>query len=239
MQTQNKTDPHYITLYNCFMLIISSAVKYKCNIYVLMHFRIHIFDFAVFSRDLSHFPVTSDFPSGQWYSENPFSCDIRFDLALVMSWDLYYSVTERLTYVNCLDLHVILRHQIDLCPVMSIITVQLGQCGNQIGGQLFSTLLDDACCKNSHVSKARNLDYIQEVQDRYGELFIMASIVLSLDTKNPCFSFRTGMWNYLIYCQELSSLPFEVHLTALECAAQIWRIIKLFKQSKNVLSWYY
>ena len=28
---------------------------------------------------------------------------------------------------------------------MSVITVQLGQCGNQIGGQLFSTLYEDAC----------------------------------------------------------------------------------------------
>ena len=28
---------------------------------------------------------------------------------------------------------------------MSVVTVQLGQCGNQIGGQLFSTLYEDAC----------------------------------------------------------------------------------------------
>jgi len=28
---------------------------------------------------------------------------------------------------------------------MSVVTLQLGQCGNQIGGQFFSTLADDLC----------------------------------------------------------------------------------------------
>lgn len=31
-----------------------------------------------------------------------------------------------------------------LTLAMSVVTIQLGQCGNQIGSQLFSTLLDDA-----------------------------------------------------------------------------------------------
>jgi len=35
---------------------------------------------------------------------------------------------------------------------MSVVTVQLGQCGNQIGSQFFSTIANDLCCsQNSRV----------------------------------------------------------------------------------------
>ncbi|XP_002735635.1 tubulin delta chain-like [Saccoglossus kowalevskii] len=50
---------------------------------------------------------------------------------------------------------------------MSIVTLQIGQCGNQIGGELFSTILEDAFGKASTVSKADNEAYIDEVLERF------------------------------------------------------------------------
>ena len=53
--------------------------------------------------------------------------------------------------------------------VMSVVTVQLGQCGNQIGGQLFSTIVDDVHSKLSTVCVPpnKNKDYVKEVTDRF------------------------------------------------------------------------
>ena len=52
---------------------------------------------------------------------------------------------------------------------MSIITVQLGQCGNQIGEQFFSTLVQDN--KSSHApktcSKPQNDDYTETSFERF------------------------------------------------------------------------
>ncbi|XP_077996264.1 tubulin delta chain-like [Glandiceps talaboti] len=50
---------------------------------------------------------------------------------------------------------------------MSLVTLQLGQCGNQIGGQLFSTLLDDAYAKAPTISKSENNSYIETVENRF------------------------------------------------------------------------
>jgi tubulin delta len=52
---------------------------------------------------------------------------------------------------------------------MSMITVQVGQCGNQIGGQLFDTLMQDVSTKLSqtNLTAAKNQDYIDQVLDRY------------------------------------------------------------------------
>ena len=50
---------------------------------------------------------------------------------------------------------------------MSIITLQLGQCGNQVGGQLFSSIMDDMYFSPASlgVSPTLNSDYIQESKD--------------------------------------------------------------------------
>lgn len=47
---------------------------------------------------------------------------------------------------------------------MSVITLQLGQCGNQVGGQFFSSIIDDLHSPPTtlNVSSRSNTDYIQE-----------------------------------------------------------------------------
>ncbi|KAK3607578.1 hypothetical protein CHS0354_011115 [Potamilus streckersoni] len=52
---------------------------------------------------------------------------------------------------------------------MSIITLQLGQCGNQIGGELFTTFIKDAHAKpsNVQVSANRNEQYTEEVISKF------------------------------------------------------------------------
>ncbi|XP_070572249.1 tubulin delta chain-like [Ptychodera flava] len=50
---------------------------------------------------------------------------------------------------------------------MSIVTLQVGQCGNQIGGQLFSTILEDAHARAPNISKSDNAAYANEVQERF------------------------------------------------------------------------
>ena len=50
---------------------------------------------------------------------------------------------------------------------MSLITIQLGQCGNQIGGQFYSTILQDIHSKKTQVSTRANEDYIEESIERF------------------------------------------------------------------------
>ncbi|KAK3723858.1 hypothetical protein RRG08_008662 [Elysia crispata] len=45
---------------------------------------------------------------------------------------------------------------------MSIITLQLGQCGNQVGGQFFSTITDDISARTTGVSPKENKQYIDK-----------------------------------------------------------------------------
>ncbi|XP_074642872.1 tubulin delta chain-like [Tubulanus polymorphus] len=47
---------------------------------------------------------------------------------------------------------------------MSLVTIQVGQCGNQIGSQLFSTIADDMLMKNPGISASSNDNYIQQAQ---------------------------------------------------------------------------
>ena len=50
---------------------------------------------------------------------------------------------------------------------MAVVTVQLGQCGNQIGSKLFSTLLSDADQKHTGISTTQDQDYVDTVQERF------------------------------------------------------------------------
>lgn len=51
--------------------------------------------------------------------------------------------------------------------VMSVITLQLGQCGNQIGQQLFSTLRDDALGSLKGRQQGSDAAYFETSQDRF------------------------------------------------------------------------
>ena len=52
---------------------------------------------------------------------------------------------------------------------MSVVTIQLGQCGNQIGTDLFNTLMSDATVQPSYLSHDTQVDksYEDEVCERF------------------------------------------------------------------------
>ncbi|XP_064619118.1 tubulin delta chain-like [Lineus longissimus] len=50
---------------------------------------------------------------------------------------------------------------------MSIVTIQVGQCGNQIGGQLFNTVMEDAHTSYPNVSKNIQRDYMQDTLETF------------------------------------------------------------------------
>lgn len=52
---------------------------------------------------------------------------------------------------------------------MSVVTLQVGQCGNQVGGQLFAGLVDDLHTKLSQVNVPAHMnnDYIEQVKERF------------------------------------------------------------------------
>ena len=47
---------------------------------------------------------------------------------------------------------------------MAVVTLQIGQCGNQIGGDFFSTLMSDLTDKGQHCTEAQDNDF-KEVHD--------------------------------------------------------------------------
>lgn len=50
---------------------------------------------------------------------------------------------------------------------MSVITLQLGQCGNQVGAQFFSTIIDDIFAKPTGVGIKDNTDYIDSSTETF------------------------------------------------------------------------
>uniref|UniRef100_A0A8C5UDY1 Tubulin delta 1 n=1 Tax=Malurus cyaneus samueli TaxID=2593467 RepID=A0A8C5UDY1_9PASS len=50
---------------------------------------------------------------------------------------------------------------------MSIVTVQLGQCGNQIGHEVFNTLCSDICGTHGLCSKKENESYHDSCKERF------------------------------------------------------------------------
>lgn len=105
---------------------------------------------------------------------------------------------------------------------MSLITIQLGQCGNQIGGQFYSTILQDIQSKNTQVSARANEQYIAESVERFfekksvkgrdEEIFEARSVMIDMETKviaQTCQQAeRSGQWRYPSgqqFCQKRGS----------------------------------
>lgn len=105
---------------------------------------------------------------------------------------------------------------------MSVVSLQLGQCGNQIGGELFNTLIDDASKLNpqfisKNVDHKVNHEYEEEVLERFfsrdrtgatnarAVMIDMESKAISqtlLEAKN------SGKWTYPLgqqFCQKRGS----------------------------------
>lgn len=93
---------------------------------------------------------------------------------------------------------------------MSIITVQLGQCGNQIGGQFYSTILQDIHSKKTQVTTRTNDAYVEESTERFfskmparnseDEILEARSVMIDMEPKviaQTCqLAKRSGQWRY-------------------------------------------
>ncbi|XP_036369090.1 tubulin delta chain-like [Octopus sinensis] len=93
---------------------------------------------------------------------------------------------------------------------MSVVTLQLGQCGNQIGGEFYNTLLQDLHIRNPHVSPRANENYIQEAIDRFfvecktksglAGLLEARAVMVDMEPKvivQTCqLARRSGLWRY-------------------------------------------
>ncbi|ESP01497.1 hypothetical protein LOTGIDRAFT_225368 [Lottia gigantea] len=101
---------------------------------------------------------------------------------------------------------------------MSMITVQLGQCGNQIGGQLFSTIADDITSTKHMVTANKNREYGEEVVRRYfntpekSEFVEARAVMVDMESKviaQTCQEAKkSGIWKYpdkQQYCQKRGS----------------------------------
>lgn len=74
---------------------------------------------------------------------------------------------------------------------MSIITLQLGQCGNQVGGQLFNAVMDDlhASPLAVNVPPRQNSDYIQESKETFfseqknSSVPVARAVMVDMETK--------------------------------------------------------
>lgn len=105
--------------------------------------------------------------------------------------------------------------------MMSVITIQVGQCGNQIGGQLFQTLIDDVNIKQSQtlVSPFKNEEYKEEVLNRFftydttsSELPKARAVMVDMEPKviaQTCANAqKSGKWLYpekQQFCQQKGS----------------------------------
>ncbi len=81
---------------------------------------------------------------------------------------------------------------------MSFITVQLGQCGNQVGTELFDLLMKDAveAPKYTNLSSRENEDYKQQVLQRFftekspkkKDVYVAKSVLVDTEPKviNKC-----------------------------------------------------
>ncbi|KAK7477418.1 hypothetical protein BaRGS_00031320 [Batillaria attramentaria] len=91
---------------------------------------------------------------------------------------------------------------------MSVITLQLGQCGNQVGGQFFTSIMDDlhAPLTAINMSKQANNDYIQESQETFfceqknSSVPEARAVMVDMETKaisqTVTEAKRTGRWVY-------------------------------------------
>lgn len=91
---------------------------------------------------------------------------------------------------------------------MSIVTLQIGQCGNQIGGQFFQTLVDDLNSKPEFCSKAQNSEYCDTSWERFftesakpssprwNARAVMVDMEPKVITQTLADAKRSGQWMY-------------------------------------------
>ena len=95
---------------------------------------------------------------------------------------------------------------------MSLITLQLGQCGNQVGGQIFSTLIDDIYAKSTGLNAKENQAYAQaslgtffsqsETQSKDGSPSIPQARAVLVDMESKAITNtlqharKSGKWSY-------------------------------------------
>ncbi|KAK7087673.1 tubulin delta chain-like [Littorina saxatilis] len=91
---------------------------------------------------------------------------------------------------------------------MSIITLQLGQCGNQVGGQLFNAVMDDlhASPLAVNVPPRQNSDYIQESKETFfseqknSSVPVARAVMVDMETKAITQTMmeakKSGRWLY-------------------------------------------
>ena len=93
---------------------------------------------------------------------------------------------------------------------MSVVSMQLGQCGNQIGGELFNLLIEDATKLNPQfisktVDRKVNQEYEEEVVERFftrdksGTINARA-VMIDMESKallSPILvALKSGRWTY-------------------------------------------
>ena len=95
---------------------------------------------------------------------------------------------------------------------MSLLTLQLGQCGNQVGGQIFSTLIDDIFAKSTGLNSKENQAYMQgsldtfftehETSGRDGSLSLPVARAVLVDMESKAITHtlqmakKSGKWIY-------------------------------------------
>lgn len=96
---------------------------------------------------------------------------------------------------------------------MSIITLQLGQCGNQVGGQFFSTVSEDISARSNGVTLRENKEYVEtslstfftqseSTQNRDGSLAVPRARAILVDMETKAISQtmlqarKSGQWAY-------------------------------------------
>ncbi|XP_023409291.1 tubulin delta chain isoform X2 [Loxodonta africana] len=100
---------------------------------------------------------------------------------------------------------------------MSIVTVQLGQCGNQIGFEVFDTLFSDSYCSQGLCSKKENEAYQASCKERFfseeeNGVLVARAVLVDMEPKviNQTLSkaARSGRWKYgqhACFCQRQGS----------------------------------
>ncbi|XP_004271793.2 tubulin delta chain isoform X4 [Orcinus orca] len=104
-----------------------------------------------------------------------------------------------------------------LCLSMSIVTVQLGQCGNQIGFEVFDALFSDSHCPQGLCSKRENEAYQASCKERFfseeeNGVPIARAVLVDMEPKviNQTLSkaAHSGRWKYgqhSCFCQKQGS----------------------------------
>ncbi|KAL8596900.1 hypothetical protein ACOMHN_065849 [Nucella lapillus] len=91
---------------------------------------------------------------------------------------------------------------------MSIITLQLGQCGNQVGGQLFTSIMDDLHTSPAatNISSKQNAEYIEESKETFfserknSTVPVARAVMVDMETKAISQTMmearKSGRWVY-------------------------------------------